>query len=147
MGDELANWAKSASAFSSGGADDDARRADFNAASFELLSAEKPELARRLSASFVDVFLGSAHLSPRRRDEALAMLVLESGVTPIGQGLLQVRFPFTGSTTTTEWDGSDEDAEDIITSLAISLAEDVEGDRSMSGPTGWEAEDEGESST
>ncbi len=68
------------------------------------------------------------------------MLVLEEGTTPLGRSVLRVTFPFTGSRTTQEWDGTDEEAEAVLDQLAVSLGEDVEGDRSMGGPTGWERE-------
>lgn len=133
MPDELEEWAKSAP-------DDDENWRDFHAASFRLLRQSRRDLAGKLAQRFVNEFLREADLSPQRREEALQMLVLEEGTTPTGISLLRVSFPFTGSTTTTEWDGTTGDAEDMINELAHSLADDVKADGEPFGFTEWERE-------
>ncbi|HEV3364290.1 MAG TPA: hypothetical protein VG795_09155, partial [Acidimicrobiia bacterium] len=85
-------------------------------------------------------FLHDACLSDRRYEQARDMLQIDEGTTPLGHSLLRVTFPFTGSVTTQEWDGTEEDAEAMIDSVAEALAEDVEADRPVFGPTGWESD-------
>ena len=138
MGDELADWAGSSCTENE---DEDWR--DFHAAVFRPLAERHPDLAVRLAEGFVREFLRKAELSQRRYGEALHMLVLEEGTTPLGRAVLRVTFPFMGSTTTVDWDGTADDAEASINSLAETLATDAEGDRDMSGPTGWEPEFDG----
>lgn len=131
---ELAEWATSAH-------ETDPEWADFNAATFRPLGDQRPDLAANLADRFVRRFLRDAGLSANRYDEAREMLCIEEGTTPLGHSLLQVSFRFTGSITTMEWDGTDEDAGDVVVhTLAQTLAEDVDADRAMFGPTGWESE-------
>ena len=131
--DELAEWAASVHG-------SDPESVDFNAATFRPLGDRHPELAANLAERFVRRFLREAGLSANRYDEAREMLSIDEGTTPLGHSLLRLSFAFTGSTTTTEWDGTDEDAEALVVHTAQTLAEDVDADRAMFGPSGWESE-------
>jgi len=52
-------------------------------------------------------------------------------------GLRVLQFPFAGSTTTIEWDGSRSDAEEMIDGFADNTASNVSGDYWIHGG-GWE---------
>ena len=135
VADDLEEWARSI-----GEDSEDEEWQDFHAAVFRQLADNHAALANELAERFVRRFLQNANLSRSRHREALDMLVLEEGTTPQGRSVLRVTFPFTGSTTTLDWDGSAEDAEASIDALTDTLAYDIEGDQDMVGPTGWEAE-------
>ena len=107
-------------------------------AKYAPLANEDPALARRLSESFVETFLHEDALSERRAEEAQQMLSIDTITGRSGERGLRVRFPFSGITSETEWDGTPAAAEEIVDSCARLFAENVCDDRDMFGPTGWE---------
>ena len=116
---------------------------DIEAASYEPLALVDPKLDRRLRDKYVSLFLAESELSEKRYDEAFEMLAISRGVLPDGELVLRVEFPFMGSTSWREWDGSDEEAIASIEEEARTKAYDVGFDQAR-GPTGWEPEfDEG----
>jgi hypothetical protein len=101
-------------------------------------------LADRLCGRLVDRFLLDAGLSRSRRDEALAQVAIEHGRTPRGVDILRMSFPLGAGRSEYEWDGTADEAEQIVESAAVVAADGVVADRSAVGPTGWEPEfDEG----
>ena len=112
---------------------------DVEAASYEPLALVDPELDRRLRDKYASLFLAESELSEKRHDEAFEMLSISRGVLPDGELVLRVEFPFMGSTSWREWDGSDEGAIASIEEEARTKAYDVGFDQAH-GPTGWEPE-------
>ncbi|MDQ4068660.1 MAG: hypothetical protein M3203_04165, partial [Actinomycetota bacterium] len=119
--------------------EDDDEFLDVEAASYQPLTAVDPELDRRLRHTYVSLFLSESELSERRYGQAYEMLSISRGILPDGRRLLRVDFPFMGSTSWREWDGTEEEALASIHEEARARAYDVGFDQAH-GPTGWETE-------
>jgi hypothetical protein len=84
------------------------------------------------------LFLSESELSERRYGQAYETLSISRRTLPDGRFFLRVDFPFMGSTSRWEWDGSEEERASILDE-ARTRAYDVGFDQAH-GPTGWEAE-------
>ena len=121
--------------------DEDARWADWSAATFTPLEQVDAQLARTLAGVLVDQFLEHGGLSTHRRDEAVASLRLRRGVTPGGRLILGADLPLGAGHPEFEWDGSPAGAAEIARSMGGTAGENISSERDIVGPTGWEPED------
>jgi hypothetical protein len=97
-----------------------------------LLAETRPVLAAALTERFVERFLAAWPEGNLTDDDVRSDLAIGVGELE-GQPCLSVKFR---SETSTEWDGSERDAEQIIDDVVETQAFDCEGDRWMYGE-GW----------
>jgi hypothetical protein len=108
-------------------------------AQFLLLRDIEPELARALAERLVDRIVAGAGLDPKYRNDALEQVAIEVGVLPDGRRVvMEIKLPLGSGRPGYSWDGSVEQAEALIDNAADRGIEDLEDDRSMGYPTGWE---------
>jgi hypothetical protein len=111
---------------------------------FEPLATFDPDLAERLQPrirELVEQFLTRGRLSLDHRDEALAQLKIETGVTSGGR-VLRTQFPPGSQIHMGACDGSAHQAETLIQSSAELAAHHIVWDQEHVGPTCWEREGE-----
>ena len=98
---------------------------DWERATYAPLAEVDPRLAQRLRARFVRRFAARARLSDRLRDEAEEQLVLDQGLTAGGTRILRADLPLGCGQSWHEWDGSQEDADGIVDSMADTAGGDL----------------------
>jgi hypothetical protein len=113
---------------------------DWNQAAYQSLASADPALADQLADRLVVRLLTAAGLSAAHRTEAFRQVRVEVGRTPKGAQILRVRLPLGEGEPEYEWDGSQQDAEQIIDSMADIAAESIVDDQFAGLPTGWEPE-------
>src|SRR5581483_3848614 len=99
---------------------------------------EGPALAAELGGFLVDAFLAEGGLDPVHRDEALAQVRLEVGMTPRGVRILRTVCPLATSNMETEWDGTADDARDIASAAGATAGATLVFERTDGILTGWE---------
>ena len=119
---------------------DDTDWSDWNRAAYQPLASTDRTLADQLAGRLVDRLLSAAGLSALHRTEALRKVHVEIGKTPKGAQILRVRLPLGLGEPAYEWDGSQEDAQQVIDAMADLAAESIVDDQGAGFPTGWESE-------
>ena len=117
---------------------DDEELVDVESASYASLDEIEPHLAGRCRGAYLDRFFAVSELSPLRRLQAEEMLAISRGVTGNGELVLRFEFPFMGSTTWHEWDGSESAAVGAAEEEGQLKGADVRKDQARHGATGWE---------
>lgn len=118
--------------------EEELEQVDWESASFSPLAEEGPALAAELGGFLVDAFLAEGGLDPVHRDEALAQVRLEVGMTPRGVRILRTVCPLATSNMETEWDGTADDARDIASAAGATAGATLVFERTDGILTGWE---------
>lgn len=93
-------------------------REDWEAAKFAPLHDSHPEFAREISELLVDAFLREAgDIRDGFREQAIAGLHLQLGVTPSGRRMICVDLPMGEGHNQSEWDGTIAHAREIAVGL------------------------------
>lgn len=111
---------------------------DWESASFHPLTDDDPALAGEMANLLVDAFLAEGGLDPAHRDEALAQVMLEVGMTPRGVGILRTVCPLGTSNMETEWDGTADAAREIVSTAGATAGRTLVSERTDGVLTGWE---------
>jgi hypothetical protein len=116
-------------------------RVDWESASFYALTDDDPALAAELAGLLVDAFLVEGGLDPAYRDEALAQVRVEVGMTPKGVRILRAVCPLATSNMETEWDGTADDAREIASTAGATAGSTLVFERTDGVLTGWELDE------
>lgn len=118
--------------------EDELEQVDWESASFHDLADDDPALAAELVGPLVHAFLTEGGLDPAHRDEAMAQVRLEVGMTPRGVRILRTVCPLATSNMETERDGTADDARDIASTAGATAGSTLVFERSDGVLTGWE---------
>jgi hypothetical protein len=123
--------------------EEELEQVDWESASFYPLTDDDPALAAELAGLLVDAFLAEGGLDPVHREEALAQVMLEVGLSPRGVRILRAVCPLATSNMETEWDGTADDAREIASTAGTTAGSTLVFERTDGVLTGWELDEGG----